>query len=121
MNYKKEFGDWGERIAKEECLKRGYRVIAENFHTKSGEVDILVFDPKRSHYYFIEVKTCSGETPDNGFANLTPRKLKRVKRAGEYFLNKEFGTIKDYEIHAIVIHKKNTGETDIFYLDELEL
>lgn len=121
MTYQKELGDWGEHIAKNECIKRGYKIVAENFHTPSGEVDILVFDALRNHYYFIEVKTCFGDTPDVGFANLTPRKLKRVKRAGETFLRKEYNDIKDYEIHAIVINKKQSGEYQLWYLDELEM
>jgi putative endonuclease len=48
------FGKYGEDLACEELERRGYRVIAKGYRTKSGELDIVAQD--REYLVFIEVK-----------------------------------------------------------------
>lgn len=121
MNETQKLGQWGEHIALNYCLKKGYNVVTTNFHTKSGEVDIIAYDHWRQHYYFIEVKTQTGTDRDTANSNLTPKKLRRVKRAGEIFLVRKFKRILAYEIHAIIINRSRDDKYEIEYLDELDL
>lgn len=51
----KNIGDWGEERACEFLHRHGFRVVGRNFHTTTGEIDIIAI--KGDDYYFIEVKT----------------------------------------------------------------
>ena len=53
---KKKLGDWGEQQAVLFLERRGYAILARNYRTRGGELDIIARD---SHgvLCFIEVKT----------------------------------------------------------------
>ncbi len=48
-------GDWGESRACEFLVRQGFEIVDKNFHTTTGEIDIIA--RKGSDIYFIEVKT----------------------------------------------------------------
>ena len=50
----KTLGDWGEKIALEHLLKKGYKFLKSGFRTRFGEIDIIVRDDK--FVVFVEVK-----------------------------------------------------------------
>ena len=54
---KRQFGDFGEKIACDFLIKKGYKIIETNFSTKYGEVDMIV--SKDGELFFVEVKTRS--------------------------------------------------------------
>jgi len=37
----KKFGDWGERLAEDFLVKRGYEILERNFRKRCGEIDII--------------------------------------------------------------------------------
>lgn len=47
-------GAWGEALAAEYLRKKRYSVIAAGFHSKFGEIDLIVKDKK--YIVFVEVK-----------------------------------------------------------------
>lgn len=47
-------GAWGEALAAEYLRKKRYNVIAAGFHSKFGEIDLIVKDKK--YIVFVEVK-----------------------------------------------------------------
>jgi putative endonuclease len=48
------FGKYGEDLACEELERRGYRVVARRYRTRSGELDIVAEDG--AYVVFVEVK-----------------------------------------------------------------
>ena len=54
MNEKKTTGDKGENFAVRYFEKRGYRILARNYHSRYGEIDIIAQDEE--FIVFIEVK-----------------------------------------------------------------
>ena len=57
----KNIGDRGEALAARELKKHGYRILAKNFRSAHGEIDIIAED--RDVLVFVEVKTrkdCAG-------------------------------------------------------------
>jgi putative endonuclease len=74
----KKIGRIGESLAKDFLLKRGYKIIAENYQSKYLEIDLIAARKKR--LVFIEVKTRIGKffgTPEEA---LTTRKIRRLVR-----------------------------------------
>ena len=71
-------GAWGEGQA---CLfleRQGFCVLSRNFHTTSGEIDIVA--EKGGDYYFIEVKTRRAGDMATDLA-VTSTKLRRFRKA----------------------------------------
>ncbi|MDO4711021.1 MAG: YraN family protein [Peptostreptococcaceae bacterium] len=52
---KREIGDHGEEQARRYLAKKGYRIVASNYTTRSGEIDIVAM--QRNILVFVEVKT----------------------------------------------------------------
>jgi len=55
MSYRKDVGDWGERIASDYLISNGYQILERNFYTRYGEIDIVA--SKDEDIIFVEVKT----------------------------------------------------------------
>jgi putative endonuclease len=48
-------GDWGEALAAEYLRKKRYALVAANYRSRFGEIDLIVRDGK--YLVFVEVKT----------------------------------------------------------------
>ena len=55
MKYLKTIGKRGEAIARQYLAQRGYQIVATNFQTRFGELDIIC--QKDQTLIFVEVKT----------------------------------------------------------------
>jgi putative endonuclease len=77
-------GKEGEDLALAFLAKRGYRCIARNFRTRSGEVDIIAADGPT--VCFIEVKTRRGAACGSGADSVMPYKQRRIAQAALRFL-----------------------------------
>jgi putative endonuclease len=53
----KEMGRRGEELAAEHLERLGYRVLARNYRTRSGELDLVLADEAGKTIVFCEVKT----------------------------------------------------------------
>ena len=40
-NYRQELGRWGENLAADYLLERGYSILERNVHTSYGEIDLV--------------------------------------------------------------------------------
>lgn len=74
--FKKQTGDFGEDVATKFLKNLGYKILARNFTTKIGEVDILARD--KSDIVIIEVKTKSGQGFGEGFEMVNYFKQKKL-------------------------------------------
>ncbi len=82
---RKKLGAWGERIAAEYLLGQGYLIIATNYRTNSGEIDLVCRSDDT--WCFVEVKT--RRTPNYGFGyqGVTRLKQKHMILAAQIYLN----------------------------------
>lgn len=79
-------GRLGEKIASRFLAQNGYRLIFKNFRSPFGEVDIVAID--KDTLVFIEVKTRRGHAYGTPEEAITPRKLNKIRRVGEYITNR---------------------------------
>ena len=54
MRTSKLSGAWGEALAAEYLRKKHYKVVAAGYHSRFGEIDLIVQD--RKYLVFVEVK-----------------------------------------------------------------
>ncbi|MDO8212802.1 YraN family protein [Conexibacter sp. CPCC 206217] len=72
-------GRLGERIAAEHLERRGFVVLARNYRTRWGELDIVAHDGERT--VFCEVKTRrlgSSSTPLEGFREAQQQRVRKM-------------------------------------------
>ncbi len=90
-----EVGKLGEKLAENFLVKNGYRLITRNFHTRFGEVDLVVERNKK--LIFVEVKLKIGEEFGTPEEMITKHKLRQIEMTGQSFLMKYPEYEKFYE------------------------
>lgn len=83
---KKEIGNAGEERAARFYEERGFEIVARNFRTKRGEIDIIV--AKDDLIVFAEVKTLPGGEADTLAYELNATKRRKIIESAKFFLEK---------------------------------
>lgn len=81
--HNQRIGTWGEAIAAEYLEKKGHLILAKNFRTPYGEIDII--SRVEDMTIFVEVKTRTSRTfglPEDG---LTNKKIAHMRNCAEYY------------------------------------
>ncbi len=81
---RKNLGESGERVAALLLESRGYQILARNFRTRTGELDLVAKDA--DGLAFIEVRTRRGEKCGTPEESLTPVKRARLVALAYEFL-----------------------------------
>lgn len=86
MPHRREVGAWGEQLAVTWLEKQGYTIVARNYYTRWGEIDIVARGA--NWLSFIEVKL---RTRGEGSAEraITVTKRAHWQRAAQWFCVKE--------------------------------
>jgi putative endonuclease len=114
-------GKNGEALAEEFLKNTGYSILARNYRTKLGEIDIIAREEET--ICFIEVKTRTGERFGLPEEALTHHKQQRISRASLVFLNEN--KLFDQKARFDVVSIMQSGDTakinlirNAFELDE---
>jgi len=95
----------GEDIAKEYLERQGYKIISQNFRTKTGEIDLIA--EKRGTLVFVEVK--AGGLERDGFLpedKVNYLKRKRLIEASRLFCAKEkrlMDRIREFRYDVLIV------------------
>lgn len=79
-------GVLGEEFTAQRLQQRGYRILARNYHTPYGELDIIAATQK--YIVFVEVKTRRDASMVQPEENVTPSKQKKLLRAALLYLQR---------------------------------
>ena len=82
-----ETGRWGEAEARGYLEARGYRLVAANYRTRLGELDLVMRNEE--FLVFVEVKTREDASFAQPEAFVTPWKRKRIIKAALQFVKAE--------------------------------
>ncbi|PID28640.1 MAG: YraN family protein [Candidatus Cloacimonadota bacterium] len=82
---KNELGTKGELAATNYFLKRNYFIVARNYYSRYGEIDIIALKGNRLH--IIEVKSRT-ENEDSAISSLTRKKQLKIVKTTLHFLSK---------------------------------
>lgn len=102
----RQFGNIGEKLACQFLMKRGFKIVAQNYLKPWGEIDIVT--TRDRVYHFIEVKTVKvtlGEVTQETFRpeeNVHPKKLERMYRTIETYIA-ERGIDADWQIDVVTV------------------
>lgn len=81
------FGKNGENLAAEFLKQNGYKILARNFRTKLGELDIVALD--KATVCFVEVKARSSAVFGRPQEAVYPAKQRQIIKAALIFLQEK--------------------------------
>ena len=84
MGRSNELGAWGEERAAEYLLRKGFTLIARNYRSRYGEIDLIVED--RTYLVFVEVKLRGEGAVGLPRDFVDERKRRRLRTAAELYL-----------------------------------
>jgi putative endonuclease len=84
-----------EEAAKQLTEKAGFKTIAQNYHCRGGEIDIIC--SHKNTLCFVEVKYRKSSSHGNALEQVTRTKQQRILLAAKTYLNEN----SQYQNHAI--------------------
>lgn len=98
----------GQKAAVEFLQKGGYRILATNFRSRFGEIDIVT--EKDQVIVFVEVKTKTGDGFGEPWEMVNQHKLKQIRMMGEAYLTKNGLTDRACRIDVIGVWLNRDSE-----------
>ena len=116
----------GENIAAEFLTKKGFKIIAQNWQNKFGEIDLICLDCRGLVYQilvFVEVKLKIGEEFGLPEEMIDPRKIYQIQRSAEMFLLNEPSMAQKYPQYRLdavcIVLDRNKEVQDIRHYENL--
>ncbi|MEO2068489.1 MAG: YraN family protein [Desulfurobacteriaceae bacterium] len=81
-------GKWGEEVASQHLLAKGYDIIRRNFRSSYGEIDIIAFEKSTKTLIFVEVRLRKKGSLVTPLESIDWKKQERLKKTAEIFLTK---------------------------------
>jgi putative endonuclease len=107
-----ELGIYGENLAVNYLIKKGYHIIERNYRFKKNEVDIICLD--NEILVIVEVKTRQTAEIGEPWRAVTKQKQKQIIQVANYYLqSKEIDRTTRFDIVSIV---HNSYRTDIEHI-----
>lgn len=103
MDPRRLLGNRGERQAERFLKRQGYRVLARQYRTRFGEIDLVCLAPQADEIVFVEVKTresLGGGYPEE---SVTPEKLQHLAAAADLYLQETRQELRPYRFDLIAI------------------
>jgi putative endonuclease len=110
-------GQWGEEIAGRYLESKGYSILARNFHTAHGEIDIIA--GKEAALIFVEVKTRSSHAFSFPEDSVTRRKQAHLLSAAQEYLQTHPESPESWQFDVIAIERKPKGKPEIFHFENV--
>ena len=107
----KSIGDRAESVVADRLESDGHEIIARNWRTKWCEIDVV--SKKGDTIYFTEVKYRKNANHGGGIVAVTPKKLRQMKFAADYFALKHPMTDMDMQLMAAEVHGEDFAITSL--------
>ena len=103
MDERRRYGNQGEEDAARFLMTLGYEVIARQWRSPFGEIDLVCLDKAQSEIVFVEVK--ARQSLESGFPedSVTPAKLRHLSASAECFLEERDWSERPYRFDVIAI------------------
>ena len=87
-SYNKDIGSFGEALARDYLISKGYKILNMNFRNKFGEIDIIC--KKNNLLIFCEIKSRYSNSFGFPIESITCYKQKQIIILSEYLPSKIF-------------------------------
>jgi putative endonuclease len=104
-------GRRGERAAARHLKRHRYRILARNYRSVAGEIDLIA--SQRETIVFVEVKTRSSTDPENDESPVRLFQQRRIERAARFFLLQPGARDRPYRFDIVTVVLSPDGEPQI--------
>lgn len=108
-------GRWGERLAEDHLRRRGYRILARQYKTRLGEIDLIA--EQGEWIVFVEVKTRVGLERGHPVEAVDPHKQRQLLRLAEAWLKRHPAPARRVRFDVVGILKRADGPPEIVHLE----
>jgi putative endonuclease len=114
--HNRRVGAWGENLATDYLIAKGYEILARNARTSAGEIDLIV--RKGELLSFVEVKTRRSTSFGPPEEAITPAKQQRMSDAAELWLEAHPEEKGAWQLDVIAVWQKaGMPEPEILHLE----
>ena len=107
-----ETGKAGERLAVRALKRAGYRVLATNWRTRGGEIDIVA--EQNGTIVFVEVKTRRSDSFAAPELAVNSKKRRKLARAAWRFLERNSATERDCRFDIVsILNEPESGRPKV--------
>lgn len=106
----------GERAARDAYRSRGYRVVARNWRSVLGELDLVV--ARDGTLVFVEVKARSSARLGGPFEAVTVPKQRRLRRLAEAFVSSERPAEHRFRFDVASVTFRDPGRPDVYVFED---
>ena len=103
MGRSREKGKAAEELASRYLQRKGYTIIARNFTSFWGEIDIVAYEPKKRCIVFVEVRSRSSDSLVHPADTITKRKKERIVKTALFLLKREKVTYEAIRFDVITV------------------
>lgn len=105
-------GKWGEQIAVDMLVAKGFDIVERNWRMNHLEIDIIARSGQR--FMFVEVKTRTDKEYNDPLLLISKRKLQNMVRAANVFMN-NYNSAFSAQFDIIIISgDKNNYNVDYY-------
>ena len=101
-------GAWGEMLAAKYLTKKRYKLVATNFRSRFGEIDLIM--ENRKYLVFVEVKLRKSNAFAQAHEFVDWRKQDRIRTTAEIYLS-QYPTNLQPRFDVVEIYAPNGTET----------
>lgn len=101
-------GAWGESVAAKYLQKKRFKIVATNYHSRFGEIDLVAVN--REYLVFVEVKLRKSDLFAKAYEFVDRRKQDRIRTTASYYLA-EFPTELQPRFDVIEIYAPEGTQT----------
>lgn len=116
--YRQLLGKWGEDLALQFLQEQGYTLVARNFRTPDGEIDLIL--EKDGQLTMVEVKTRKNDEFGLPEDAVTDEKIEHLTIAAEWFLQDKPEYADNWRIDVVsIIGTPAGGEPQIDWFENV--
>lgn len=113
-------GEWGERCAERYLKDHGYEILARNWRSRGGEVDLVVRDESRQALVAVEVKTRRTSIVGSPEAAVTAAKLARLRTLLLQWIIETQTHAPNLAVDVVAVRVVNSDEYTIEHLKDVQ-
>lgn len=111
---KKILGQRGEEIAAAFLGGKGYEILARNYRSTAGEIDLIARQGDTT--VFVEVRTRRGRSYGTPEESITPAKTQHLIEAAQTYLEERGDTAGPWRIDVVAIEFDPNGRRSIRHI-----
>ena len=106
-DHRRSLGRRGEALAEAYFRSHEYKIVAQNYRCRAGEMDLIV--ERAGTLVFVEVRTRRGTAAGTPEESITPTKAQRLITVAETYRQEQPGGPESWRIDLIAIEVSKGG------------